>query len=441
MARKRTFSYLKRLVGATFLLAIPLTGVPAAELTEQELRGKEIYLEGESESGDRIFALVGRSRVKVPGAVMPCGNCHGNDGLGRPEGGVDPPDITWTSLTREYGHRHPSGRAHPPFDEGTIANALRAGVDPAFNDLDVTMPLYEMSDGDMAALIAYMRKLEGDLGPGVSEEAIRIGTLLPRSGALKGFGDAIGAALEAYFADLNARGGIYGRKLELVVADRVDDTAKTRENLLRLIREEPVFALLGDFAPGMETMVFTLLEEEGLPNIGPLTLFPVPAGVADSRAFLTVAGIAEQARVLAKHLAGKAAFPPGPLALVHSGVANVEEVVDALGATAAREAFAGPPALSLAGGGDAPVRAVAELAKAGVKYIVFVGIDEDLRAFAAAAAEASWHPAILVSGPLNARAALDLPKVFDGKVFAAYPTLPADASQAGRAEMKRLREA
>ena len=88
-----------------------LSAPGAAPLSTQEQRGKEIYHQGSSPGGEPIFAFVGRTSTKVPASILPCGNCHGYDGLGRPEGGVEPSNITWTNLTKSYGHRQPDGRA------------------------------------------------------------------------------------------------------------------------------------------------------------------------------------------------------------------------------------------------------------------------------------------------------------------------------------------
>jgi ABC-type branched-subunit amino acid transport system substrate-binding protein len=436
--------YLFRPVLALFLgclLAVSPTASFAAALTPQEARGKQIYLEGKSSSGEKIHARVGRSRVKVPGSVMPCGNCHGPDGLGRPEGGVEPPDITWTSLTKEYGHRHPDGRTHPPFDDASLANSIREGVDPALNELDITMPIYEISETDMAALIAYMKLLEGDLGPGVSDSVIRIATLAPGPGPFEEFGVAVTGVLEAYLANLNDKGGVYGRSIELVVVERGNNLNVTLEGLRRFLDDDPVFAFVAAFAPGMEREFFLLLEENGLPNLGPVTLLPVPPGLADGNAFLIAAGAADQARALAVHLKGRAGLTGGGVAVVHNGIPDIETVVRAVAREGAALGWPDPIEKSLGQGNEAVGRAVTDLAESGVGAVIYIGSDEGLTAFGGAVAETSWRPTMLVSGPLNARAAFNLPTDFKGKVFAAYPTLPSDRSDDGNEELRLLQEA
>ena len=66
----------------------------ARDLTPQEKRGKEIYLKGTSPSGQEITARLGNPGVEVPASLLPCVNCHGADGRGKPEGGIIPSDLT-----------------------------------------------------------------------------------------------------------------------------------------------------------------------------------------------------------------------------------------------------------------------------------------------------------------------------------------------------------
>ena len=86
------------------LLLVALLGqaglAPGLELTPEEAAGRRIYLEGVGSANGEISARVGAADTLVPARVMPCANCHGADGRGRPEGGVRPPDITWSRLTR-----------------------------------------------------------------------------------------------------------------------------------------------------------------------------------------------------------------------------------------------------------------------------------------------------------------------------------------------------
>jgi mono/diheme cytochrome c family protein len=162
-------------------------------LSPQEKRGKQIYVQGTSASGQQILAYLGDAALEVPGNSMACANCHGLDGKGKPEGGVIPSNLTWESLTKPYGVTRADGSKHAPYTERGIELAITRGLDPSGNKLPYVMPRYQMSSADIADLIAYLKKLGKDFDPGVSDQKIVIGTVVPAKGALGEMGEAIKA--------------------------------------------------------------------------------------------------------------------------------------------------------------------------------------------------------------------------------------------------------
>lgn len=105
--------------------------------------------------------------------------------------------------------------------------------------------------------------------PGVTEDTIRIGYTMPMSGPLGYIGGQTATATEAIFDKYNQQGGIYGRRLELVVYDSGLDAGQALANYRRLIQEDEVFAVLfgfGSFIPP----AYSLFEEEGVPWLFPM---------------------------------------------------------------------------------------------------------------------------------------------------------------------------
>ena len=128
------------------------------ELTLQEKRGKAFYLRGESASGQEITAMMGE--VDVPASTLTCAGCHGNRGQGITEGGVTAGNMSWSHLTKPYGHTDDGGRKHPAFSESSFVRVMTTGLDPAGNKLAVAMPTYRMPHEDMQNLIAYLKRIE-----------------------------------------------------------------------------------------------------------------------------------------------------------------------------------------------------------------------------------------------------------------------------------------
>ncbi|HEX8294084.1 MAG TPA: hypothetical protein VF570_20185, partial [Pyrinomonadaceae bacterium] len=93
----------------------------ARPLTEQERRGRAIYLRGESPAGREIAAAVGE--LDVPSTTVTCAGCHGARAEGKTEGGVTAGSLVWSHLLKPYGHTHPTGRKHGPFTESSFIRA------------------------------------------------------------------------------------------------------------------------------------------------------------------------------------------------------------------------------------------------------------------------------------------------------------------------------
>src|SRR6185369_14392206 len=270
-------------------------------LSPEEKRGKAFYLRGESSSGKEITAMMGE--MEVPATTLTCSGCHGTRGEGKTEGGVTAGNISWSDLTKPYGHAHETGRRHPAFSETSFIRTVTAGIDPAGNKLSVAMPTYRMPLQDMSDLLAYLKRIETDLDPGVSETSIVIGTLLPDKTALTGLAQAMEDVLQAYFAEINSRGGIYNRKIELRFMH--GDTTSTLTNMKHLIDDEQVFAIVSGITAGSEQGIAALSKDREVPFIGPSALLPQRDLPVNRYVFYLLPGLKEQARTLVNFAARK----------------------------------------------------------------------------------------------------------------------------------------
>src|ERR1700687_3890195 len=83
---------------------------------------------------------------------------------------------------------------------------------------------------------------------GVTDAEIKLGTTSPYSGPASGFG-VYGQAQTAYFNMVNDRGGINGRKINLISLDNAYTPPKTLEQTRKLVESDEVFAIAGCWAP------------------------------------------------------------------------------------------------------------------------------------------------------------------------------------------------
>jgi ABC-type branched-subunit amino acid transport system substrate-binding protein len=80
---------------------------------------------------------------------------------------------------------------------------------------------------------------------------IKIGLSGALSGPVRALGEGMRDGISAYFARVNAAGGVFGKQLRLIALDDAYDPALAGANVHRLIDEEKVFAILGN--PGTPT--------------------------------------------------------------------------------------------------------------------------------------------------------------------------------------------
>jgi mono/diheme cytochrome c family protein len=337
-AEDRTASNARLWLALSFTLALLVSAghTPRAmqpersdELTFEERRGKDIYFG----LATTIKARVGTPPIEASAVLLACANCHGSDARGKTEGAVVTSDITWEALTKPYGVSHPSGRTHPPYTERLLVRAVSLGIDPAGNPLHAAMPRFQMSHTDIDALTQYLKHLSTDVASGSSDSEIRLGTVVPATGPFAKAGDAAKAVLAAYFDALNAQGGIYGRKLELSVAQIGGIASDTKRSVDTFLQDAAPFAMVGGLLAGTDNEAIALTERRGVPFVGPLTIFPELSG-AGRTTFYLLSGVEQQARALVDYTRTIAAATATDstsavsLAIVHSAEAVPVNVVE-----------------------------------------------------------------------------------------------------------------
>ena len=446
--KKNPCLYLMLFALALFAAALAFAGAPAAGadgrqdspgerrgLTPQERRGKAIYLRGESASGREIVATV--VEVEVPASTVTCAGCHGLRGEGKTEGGVTAGNLTWSNLLKP--HTHPTGRRHGPFDEASFVRAVAAGVDPGGNQLAAAMPRYRMSAEDLADLVAYLRRIETEADPGLSEAAVRVGTVLPARGALAESGAAMRDVLAAYFEDLNGRGGVYGRRVELRVAEMGADAAATAAAARRLIEGEGVFAFVGGMSAGADSELAALARATETPFVGPATLLPQTGSPVNRQVFYLLPGLGEQARALVNFYAPRKSDARARAAVVYASTGVAAEAAAAAGDQCGK-AGCGPLQRLPYERGKFDAAALAQGLR-GADAVFFFGTGGEEAALLREAAAVGLTAKFFLLGALTAGdIAGAVPSGFKDRVFVAFPTVPADITPAGMNEFRALRE-
>jgi ABC-type branched-subunit amino acid transport system substrate-binding protein len=411
-----------------WLALIALTGVSQVSkqslggLSEQERRGKQIYLKGES-GAKEITALLGNADLEVPATSFSCSNCHGLRGEGTKEGGLQPPPINWETLTRPHTSEL-TRRERRAYDETTLARAISDGLDPAGGRLHPGMPHYKMTREQMADLISYLKKLgnESDTETGVTDEIIKVGAALPLTGPLAQVGEDVKATLAASCAEINAQGGIYGRRFELVVEDSRGDPVQTLEATRRLIEQHGVFALLSSFEPGDSSAINQLIKSKEVPLVGPLTLSPRLQLPPNPYVFYLLPTFADQARTLLDFAHDRSKERHARLGVIYAGNDFNQDALSGLKAQAKMYSMEIVSEQTFAAGRFKPAEAVELLAQKKPDYVFFFGGADDIKAFAVEMERIKLSVPLLSSVVMVGRGAFTLPANVAAQTFLSYPS-------------------
>lgn len=106
---------------------------------------------------------------------------------------------------------------------------------------------------------------------GVSAKTVTIGCSCALSGALSGFGSAIKLGAGAAIAQINAKGGVQGRQIQLQIVDDGYVAQRTVDNVKKMVGDGSVFALMSCMGTPNNAAIVPMIEESNLPYLAPLT--------------------------------------------------------------------------------------------------------------------------------------------------------------------------
>jgi branched-chain amino acid transport system substrate-binding protein len=98
-------------------------------------------------------------------------------------------------------------------------------------------------------------------------DPIKIGSVLSVTGPAAFLGDPELKTLQMYVEDINKKGGVLGRPLQLVHYDDGSDASKANGFAKRLIDDDKVDVLVGGTTTGSTMSIAPLVEKAGVPFI------------------------------------------------------------------------------------------------------------------------------------------------------------------------------
>lgn len=107
--------------------------------------------------------------------------------------------------------------------------------------------------------------------PGVSDTEVKIGMHTDLSGPLVAWGIQERAGMQMAFEEVNAAGGVHGRKITLIIEDSAYDPKKAVLATQKLLNRDKVFAFVGNLGTPLVVATAPLITRKGRPHLYPFT--------------------------------------------------------------------------------------------------------------------------------------------------------------------------
>ena len=141
---------------------------------------------------------------------------------------------------------------------GSPVNNPATGNDPAVSNAATAAPAQPAVPADSPT-------------PGVFDNRVIFGQSAAFTGPARQLGIGMRLGIEAAFHEVNANGGLFGRRLLLESMDDAYETDFSLDNTRRLIEQEQVFALVGAVGTPTSQVAHPLAQAAGVPFVAPFT--------------------------------------------------------------------------------------------------------------------------------------------------------------------------
>ena len=137
---------------------------------------------------------------------------------------------------------------------------------------------------------------------GVSKTEIVIGTEQDLSGPIVAFSKQLKNGMEMRVEEINAAGGIHGRKLKLLVEDHGYDPKKAVLATQKLVQKDKIFAMVGLIGTPTAMAAMPILFAKNIPNLFPITAAREMYEPLHRLKYSVTATYYEQVRASVKHM-------------------------------------------------------------------------------------------------------------------------------------------
>jgi branched-chain amino acid transport system substrate-binding protein len=140
---------------------------------------------------------------------------------------------------------------------------------------------------------------------GVTDTEIVLGSHTALSGPVSGWGIGATEGARMRMDEENAKGGVHGRKLKLIVEDNQYSVPRAVQAANKLINNDKIFAMVGALGTPMNNAVFGMQFEKGVPNLFPFTAARSMVEPLHPLKFQTLSAYYDHVRAATKHFVEK----------------------------------------------------------------------------------------------------------------------------------------
>lgn len=299
-------------IGCVLIASTSVVGAEEAETSLIE-QGRRLYQDGILPNGEPLRAMRSEG-FEIEGEYAACVTCHRHSGMGSVEGFIDstvlvPPvaapvlfaPARFASSYLDETHHYIPNQAwrraltRPAYDEHSLARAMRAGIDPGGKQLLAPMPVYDLDDAAMAALVAYLQQLSSEPDPGVEPDTVHLATVITPD-VRPGHAEAMLGVLQRW--GQSARG--VGKPWRVHIWHLSGPSTSWQQQLEANYRKQPVFALLSGVGASEWQPVHHFCEQRRLPCVLP-SVEVVPDTGDDWYSMYFSPGVSLEARILARY--------------------------------------------------------------------------------------------------------------------------------------------
>lgn len=142
---------------------------------------------------------------------------------------------------------------------------------------------------------------------GLTATEVKIGMVNVQTGPAAGLGKGMRYGAEALFKAVNGKGGVHGRKINMVVGDDGYEPDKAIDETLKMIEQQKVFSLFGYVGTPTANAVLPIVKEMDVPLVGAFTGAMSLRQPVTQQVFNVRASYDDEAETLVAHFIAKGA--------------------------------------------------------------------------------------------------------------------------------------